>query len=228
MGCSVEKMTRVSNLDTPRDKKALLDKKSIISHDDLLSPKQNINDNVSNQDSSTGILDPRLPLNRREIFLLNKSWKGISRNMDIAGVKMFTKIFLKNPELLVLFRHINVQKEDHQNVEAYENSMELETHSEIVMNTIDEAISCFADYDKCHQILSSIGSFHCTIRNFKGEYFLKARDPFLQAVAEVLGDRNSENMQSIYKRAIDFILNTLCEGWKSGIELNKPKYLTTP
>ncbi|CAK9294125.1 unnamed protein product [Gordionus sp. m RMFG-2023] len=50
----------------------------------------------------------------------------------------------------------------------------------------------------------------------------KARDPFLQAVAEVLGVRSSENMQSIYKRAIDFILNTLCEGWKSGIELNKP------
>ncbi|CAK9291442.1 unnamed protein product [Gordionus sp. m RMFG-2023] len=35
--------------------------------------------------------DPRLPLNRRQIFSLNKSWKGISRNMDMTGVIMFIK-----------------------------------------------------------------------------------------------------------------------------------------
>ena len=36
-------------------------------------------------------LDPRLPLNRRQLFLLQKSWKGISRNMEAAGVEVFMK-----------------------------------------------------------------------------------------------------------------------------------------
>lgn len=35
--------------------------------------------------------DPRLPLNVRQKFNLSKSWKGISREMEMTGVLMFVK-----------------------------------------------------------------------------------------------------------------------------------------
>lgn len=34
-------------------------------------------------------VDPRLPLNPRQLFLLKKSWKGVKRNMEATGVEMF-------------------------------------------------------------------------------------------------------------------------------------------
>ena len=36
-------------------------------------------------------LDPRLPLTPRQLFLLQKSWKGIKRNMEATGVEIFIK-----------------------------------------------------------------------------------------------------------------------------------------
>lgn len=40
----------------------------------------------------------------------------------------------------------------------------------------------------------------------------KIKEPFLDAVKITLGDRYTENMESIYQIAITFILQTLCEG----------------
>lgn len=37
------------------------------------------------------VADPRLPLNVRQKFNLSKSWKGISREMEMTGVLMFVK-----------------------------------------------------------------------------------------------------------------------------------------
>ena len=34
-------------------------------------------------------VDPRLPLNARQVFRIQKSWKGIKRNMEGTGVEMF-------------------------------------------------------------------------------------------------------------------------------------------
>ena len=42
--------------------------------------------------------------------------------------------------------------------------------------------------------------------------FQKIREPFLEAVKITLGDRYTENMESIYKVAITFILQTMSEG----------------
>ena len=36
-------------------------------------------------------VDPRLPLTVRQKFNLSKSWKGISREMEMTGVLMFVK-----------------------------------------------------------------------------------------------------------------------------------------
>mgnify|MGYP000651524504 CR=1 FL=1 len=35
--------------------------------------------------------DPRLPLTVKQKFNLSKSWKGISREMEMTGVLMFVK-----------------------------------------------------------------------------------------------------------------------------------------
>lgn len=34
-------------------------------------------------------IDPRLPLTARQVFKLQKTWKAIKRNMQMAGVEMF-------------------------------------------------------------------------------------------------------------------------------------------
>jgi hypothetical protein len=34
-------------------------------------------------------IDERAPLNARQIFKLQKSWKAIKRNMQMAGIEMF-------------------------------------------------------------------------------------------------------------------------------------------
>lgn len=36
-------------------------------------------------------VDPRLPINARQVFKLKKSWKGIKRNMEATGVEMFIR-----------------------------------------------------------------------------------------------------------------------------------------
>lgn len=41
--------------------------------------------------AATKAVDPRLPLNVRQKFNLTKSWKGISREMEMTGVLMFVK-----------------------------------------------------------------------------------------------------------------------------------------
>lgn len=35
--------------------------------------------------------DPRLPLNARQVFKLQKSWKGIKRNLNATGLEMFVR-----------------------------------------------------------------------------------------------------------------------------------------
>ena len=47
--------------------------------------------------------------------------------------------------------------------------------------------------------------------------FQKIREPFLEAVKITLGDRYTENMESIYKIAITFILQTMAEGMQDAI-----------
>lgn len=36
-------------------------------------------------------VDPRIPLNMRQVFKLKQSWKGIKRNITEAGVEMFIR-----------------------------------------------------------------------------------------------------------------------------------------
>lgn len=48
--------------------------------------------------------------------------------------------------------------------------------------------------------------------------FQNIRDPFLEAVKITLGDRYTDNMESIYKVAITFILQTMVEGMEDALK----------
>ena len=43
------------------------------------------------QEFESSVLDPRIPLTTRQIFLLQRSWRGISRNMSETGLNMFLR-----------------------------------------------------------------------------------------------------------------------------------------
>lgn len=44
-----------------------------------------------NQGNGVPKVDPRLPLDARQVFKLKQSWKGIKRNIEETGVEMFVR-----------------------------------------------------------------------------------------------------------------------------------------
>ena len=44
-----------------------------------------------NEINSIPEVDPRIPLNVRQVFKLKQSWKGIKRNISETGVEMFIR-----------------------------------------------------------------------------------------------------------------------------------------
>ena len=44
-----------------------------------------------NEINSIPEVDPRIPLNVRQVFKLKQSWKGIKRNISDTGVEMFIR-----------------------------------------------------------------------------------------------------------------------------------------
>lgn len=111
--------------------------------------------------------DPRLPLNKRQIFKITKSWKAIARTMSKTGTAMFLNLFEQNQDLYNLFKKFQHLK---QGPELHE-SMELREHAATVMATLDQSINSFSDYDNFVTYLHSIGQLHRKVPDFKREYF---------------------------------------------------------
>ncbi|PRD28472.1 UNVERIFIED_CONTAM: hypothetical protein NCL1_32282 [Trichonephila clavipes] len=88
------------------------------------------------------------------------------------------------------------------------------------MNSLDEAINSLENVDQCIDYLHSVGKRHRKINGFKSEYFWKMEDPFLAAVKETLEDRYTENMESIYKTTIHFIIQTVIDGFEGTQQKN--------
>jgi len=111
--------------------------------------------------------DPRLPLNKRQIFKITKSWKAIARTMSKTGTAMFLNLFEQNRDLFYLFdrfQHLKGQQELHE-------SMELREHAATVMSTLDQSINSLSDYDNFITYLHSIGQLHRKVPGFQREFF---------------------------------------------------------
>ncbi|XP_044730627.1 neuroglobin-like [Chrysoperla carnea] len=153
--------------------------------------------------------DPRLPLTAKQKYSMLASWKGISRAMEPTGVYMFIKLFEEHSDLLNMFdkfRELRTREEQ-------ANSMELAEHANTVMTTLDEGIKGLDNLDAFFEFLHQVGASHRRIPGFKVEYFWRIEKPFLEAVSTTLGDRYTENVESIYKVTIKFIIETLIKGF---------------
>ncbi|OWF35175.1 neuroglobin-like [Mizuhopecten yessoensis] len=154
-------------------------------------------------------VDPRLPLNARQVFKLKQSWKGIKRKIAETGVEMFVRLFKSNADLMAIFDKVtNIESEDELRQNEY-----LEQHATLVMTTLDEAITKIDDYDHVKNHLNRTGATHQRFDVFRSENFRKIREPFIEAVKITLGDRYTDYMANVYEITIDFILKALEDGF---------------
>ncbi|KAL2715622.1 neuroglobin-like [Vespula squamosa] len=153
--------------------------------------------------------DPRLPLTARQKFTVMASWRAVGRALEPTGVYMFIRLFEENAELLNLFTKFR----DLKTKEQQSSSMELAEHARMVMMTLDEGIKSLDDMDTFLAYLHQAGASHTKIPGFDRQYFWKIEKPFLDAVERTLEDRYSENVESIYKLTIKFIIETLIDGF---------------
>ncbi|XP_076442801.1 neuroglobin-like [Babylonia areolata] len=153
--------------------------------------------------------DPRIPLTGRQIFLIKRSWKGISRNMCETGINMFLSLFERNEEVLGYFQGLKSVK----SLTELRTSKILENHVKGVMLTIDEAITNLDDADTVIDMLMFVGKSHTRFKDFNPNVFMLIKDSFLLAVRDTLGDRYTAHMEDIYQKSIEFILNTLILGF---------------
>ncbi|XP_076464737.1 uncharacterized protein LOC143296596 [Babylonia areolata] len=154
--------------------------------------------------------DPRIPLTGRQIYLIKRSWKGISRNMSATGINMFLSLFEKNESLIRFFSGL----QSYRTLAELRASSVLEQHVSGVMLTVDEAITNLDDADYVLSMLRNVGQTHIRFQGFDPNVFLLLKEPFLLAVRDTLGDRFSASMEDIYGKAVTFILSTLVEGFK--------------
>ncbi|XP_017878751.1 globin-1-like [Ceratina calcarata] len=159
-----------------------------------------------NQTSAT---DPRLPLTAKQKFIVMASWKAVSRELEATGVFMLIRLFEENEELIQMFsRFLDLKSKE----EPYD-MVELGKHAEKVMTALDEGIKGLDDMDVVLTCLHQVGATHTKIPGFNPQYFWKIEQPFLQAVKRTLDDRYSDNVESIYKITIKFIIETLIDGF---------------
>lgn len=149
--------------------------------------------------------DPRLPLDARQVFKLKKSWKGIKRCMADTGVEMFIRMFRANEDIrtmFVRFRHLKTEDE-------IRVSELVEKHAISVMGTLDELITNIDNVDYVFDVLKATGQSHMKFPGFRTELIWDMEKPFLEAVKITLGDRYSDNMDTIYRITIKFILDSV-------------------
>ncbi|KAL3874844.1 hypothetical protein ACJMK2_037806 [Sinanodonta woodiana] len=174
------------------------------------SMKKKISDDSSFNIKELPQFDPRIPLTARQRFNITKSWKGIARNIEHAGILMFLRLFETNNEIQAMFS--SMTKGNYDIVDLRTNK-KLENHVTQVMFTLDEAISSLDDADVVINLLHTVGHSHRRLPCFDPQIFWKIEEPFLLAVKDTLGDRYTANMEHIYRKTIKFILQTLIDGF---------------
>ncbi|GFS08611.1 neuroglobin [Elysia marginata] len=153
-------------------------------------------------------------LTYKQVFSLKQSWKGIKRKMEETGVEMFVRLFKTNSDLQALFQGFKHIRSD----DELRSNEALEYHATLVMTTLDDAITHIDNYEFVRQLLHKAGGSHMKFEGFQPDNFMQMKEPFLEAVRVTLGDRYTDNMQTIYTIAITFILSTLIEGIKEAMD----------
>ncbi|XP_014225560.1 neuroglobin-like [Trichogramma pretiosum] len=176
-----------------------------------LTFSRTIRDSHLNQESPPlpPATDPRLPLTARQKYILSASWKAIAKAIEPTGIYMFIRLFEENEELLKMFdklKHLKTREEQF-------DSPELAEHAQKVMNTLDEGIQGLDDLDVFLDFLHQIGASHSKIPGFQSDFFWKIQSPFLAAMQMTLHDRYTDNVENIYKLTIQFIIQTLIDGY---------------
>ncbi|CAG5115168.1 unnamed protein product [Candidula unifasciata] len=149
--------------------------------------------------------DPRLPLTAMQIFKLKKNWKGVKRRLDDTGVEMLIRLFRLEPSTQAQFRDIRHLDTE----EQLRTSEELEKHGGAMMASLDEIVNNIENVDEALEKMSQVAQQHRQIQGFTAEQFLLMEQPFLDAIRIILEDRFTDNMDTIYRILIKFILDHL-------------------
>ncbi|XP_049943305.1 myoglobin-like [Schistocerca serialis cubense] len=121
------------------------------------------------------------------------------------------KLFEEHSDLLELFERFRSLKTR----EEQASSMELAEHATTVMNSLDEAIRALDDADTFFTFVEQVGASHRRIPGFQPELFWKIEKPFLEAVKTTLGDRYTDNVDTLYRATIKLIIETLINGYNN-------------
>jgi len=148
-------------------------------------------------------------LTKRQRFLLKGSWKGVSRELQVTGVRLFVQMFISHPETLELFPQFS----DLNSPEKQKSSDVFKDHGEKVFIRIDEALSSVDDPQILTSILLETGAYHKKIQGFKPEMFWYAEEPFLEALRLTLDERYTPQMDVIYHVIVQYIIQTLVDGY---------------
>lgn len=148
-------------------------------------------------------------LTKRQRFLLKGSWKGVSREMQTTGVRLFIQMFLAHPETIQYFPKFEglTNPEDQRKSEVFQD------HSEMVMARIDEALANVEKPEVLTAVLKATGAGHRKVPGFNPDMFWYAEEPFLESVKLTLDERYTPQMGSIYTIIARYIIQTLIDGY---------------
>ncbi|XP_049768445.1 myoglobin-like [Schistocerca cancellata] len=130
---------------------------------------------------------------------------------DTAEAAAQLGLFEEHSDLLELFERFRSLKTR----EEQASSMELAEHATTVMNSLDEAIRALDDADTFFTFVEQVGASHRRIPGFQPELFWKIEKPFLEAVKTTLGDRYTDNVDTLYRATIKLIIETLINGYNN-------------
>ncbi|RUS79879.1 hypothetical protein EGW08_012357 [Elysia chlorotica] len=149
--------------------------------------------------------DPRLPLTPMQVFKLKKNWKGVKRRLEDTGVEMLIRLFRLEPSAQAQFKNIrHLESED-----KLRMSEDLEKHAGRLMATLDDIVNNIDNVDYALSKMPTVAQQDVQFQGFTANQLALIEQPFLDAVRIILDDRYTENMDTIYRILIKFILQHL-------------------
>eukprot|EP00092_Neocalanus_flemingeri_P093546 GFUD01118899.1.p1 GENE.GFUD01118899.1~~GFUD01118899.1.p1 ORF type:complete len:179 (+),score=51.20 GFUD01118899.1:248-784(+) len=151
-------------------------------------------------------------LSKKQRFLLKGSWKGVSREFESTGVLWLVELFTTHPPTRACFTQFSLLGLDGELQECEE----FRQHAEQVMERIDNALFSMEDPDTMKSILLETGAYHRRVVGFRPEMFQFAEEPLLNALRCTLDERYTPQMEVIYSVIVQFMTQTLIEGYNGG------------